>query len=122
MITALRQGLSRGLVAAALSLALTAPAHAQLAPDRFAGMEAAVQPFVDQGEIAGAVMLVADKDRVLHLSAVGKSDLASGRAMKTDDLFWIASMTKPVAAVAVAILVDEGTVSFEDPMEKFLPD
>ena len=81
-----------------------------------------VQPFVDTGEIAGAVMLVASKDRVLHLSAVGRSDLASGRAMAADDLFWIASMSKPITAVAVALLVDDGRLAFDDPLEKFLPE
>jgi CubicO group peptidase (beta-lactamase class C family) len=88
----------------------------------FSGVPAAVQPYVDRGEIAGAVSLVADKNKVLHLSAVGISDLATGRKQTTDDLFWIASMTKPIAAVAVALLVDEGKVSWDDPLEKFLPE
>jgi len=81
-----------------------------------------VQPFVDRAEISGAVMLVADADRVLHLSAVGESDLASGRAMRTDDIFWIASMSKPMTAVCVAMLADQGLLSFDDPVEKFLPE
>ncbi len=107
------------------TLLLTAfllPFLAVAAPDRFAAVPAAVQPFVEQGEIAGAVMLVATKDRVLHLSAVGASDLATGRKMKTDDLFWIASMTKPFVAVGVALLVDDGKLSFDDPVEKYLPE
>ena len=86
MRAAISRRLSYGALACALVLALGVPAQAQTAPERFAGMDAAVQPYVDQGEISGAVMLVADKDRVLHLSAVGKSDLATGRAMKTDDI------------------------------------
>ncbi len=98
------------------------PALVLGAPDRFAGVPAAVQPFVDRGEIAGAVMLVADKDHLLHLSAVGVSDLATGRKMKTDDLFWIASMTKPIVAAGVALLVDDGKLSFDDPVEKYLPE
>jgi CubicO group peptidase (beta-lactamase class C family) len=92
------------------------------AADRFAGVPAAVQPFVDRGEIAGAVSLVADKDHVLHLSAVGLSDLATHRAQQPTDIFWIASMTKPITAVCVAILADEGKLSFDDPLEKFLPE
>ena len=92
------------------------------APDPFATVPGAVQPFVESGEIAGAVMLVADKDRVLHLSAVGQSDLARGRAMRTDDLFWIASMTKPIAAVCVAILADEKRLAYDDAVEKYLPE
>lgn len=81
-----------------------------------------MQTFVDQGEIAGAVTLVATKERILHLAAVGKSDLASGRRMETNDLFWIASMTKPMSATAVAMLVDDGRLSFDDPVEKYVPE
>ncbi|MGD0625973.1 MAG: serine hydrolase domain-containing protein, partial [Thermodesulfobacteriota bacterium] len=42
--------------------------------------------------------------------------------METNDFFWIASMTKPMSAVAVAMLVDEGKLSFDDPVEKYLPE
>jgi len=92
------------------------------AQDQLAVIQDSVRPFVDKGEISGAVMLVADKDRVLHLSAVGQSDIVSGRKLKTDDLFWIASMSKPITAVAVAMLADEGKLSFDDPVETYLPE
>ena len=92
------------------------------APDRFAAIPAAVQPFVETGEISGAVMLVATKDQVLHRSAVGVSDLGTGRKMETGDYFWIASMTKPLAALCVAMLADDGKLSFDDPVENFLPE
>jgi CubicO group peptidase (beta-lactamase class C family) len=92
------------------------------AADPFAAVPAALQPFVASNEISGAVSLVATKDRVLHLAAVGQSDLASGRKLKTDDIFWIASMSKPITAVAAALLVDEGKLSFDDPVEKYLPE
>src|SRR5512135_3101257 len=75
------------------------------AQDRFAAIPQRMQAFVDQGEIAGAVTLVATKDKILHLAAIGRSDLARGRAMHPDDLFWIASMTKPMTAAAVGLLV-----------------
>ena len=42
--------------------------------------------------------------------------------MQTDDIFWIASMTKPIAAVAIGILKDEGKLSFDDPVQKYLPE
>jgi CubicO group peptidase (beta-lactamase class C family) len=102
-----------------LVLLSAAPVRAQ---DRFAAVPGRVQPFVDRGEISGAVMLVADQDHLLHLSAVGVSDVASGRKMRTDDIFWIASMTKPMTAVCLGILVDQGQVSFDDPVEKYLPE
>jgi len=106
----------------ALLLAVVALAPMAQAADRFAGVPAALQPLVEQNKISGAVALVATKDRILHLSAVGQSDLASGRRMRTDDLFWIASMTKPMTAVAVAILADEGRLNYADPVEKHLPE
>jgi CubicO group peptidase (beta-lactamase class C family) len=93
-----------------------------LAADKFAAVPEKLQPFIAGNEISGAVSLVATRDSVLHLSAVGQSDLASGRTMETNDLFWIASMSKPVTAVAVAMLVDDGKLSFDDPVEKYLPE
>lgn len=102
-----------------LALALAVPLRAQ---DKFAAVPQCEQPFIDRHEISGAVMLLADRDRVLHLSAAGLSDTASGRKMRTDDIFWIASMTKPMTAVCIGILVDQGLVSFDDPVEKFLPE
>ena len=104
-----------------LALALGAASPAST-PDRFAAIPERMQVFVDQGEIAGGVMLVADRDHILHLSAIGQSDLASGRKMQTGDLFWIASMTKPMAAACVAALVDDGKLAFGDPVEKYLPE
>jgi CubicO group peptidase (beta-lactamase class C family) len=101
---------------------LLLPVAVGSAQDKFAAVPAKLQPFVDQGEISGAVMLVADRDHVLHLSAVGASDLATGRKMETNDIFWIASMSKPITAVCVAILADEGKLSFDDPVEKYLPE
>ena len=85
-------------------------------------LSASVQPFVDSHSLAGAVMLVADKDRVLSLEAVGFSDVASGKALKTDALFWIASQSKPITATALMMLVDEGKLTLDDTVEKHLPE
>lgn len=81
-----------------------------------------LQPFVDRHTLAGAVTLVANKDKVLHLEAVGFADVAAGQAMKPDALFWIASQSKPMTAVAVMMLVDEGKISLDDPVAKYLPE
>ena len=67
-------------------------------------------------------MLVADRDRVLDLEAVGSADIAAGTPMATDCLFWIASESKPITASALMILVDAGRVSLDDPVGKFLPE
>ncbi|MDB5351822.1 MAG: estB 2 [Planctomycetota bacterium] len=83
---------------------------------------ARLQPFVDSHTLAGAVTLVASADRTLSLDAVGYADVAARTPMKTDCLFWIASMSKPMTAAALMMLVDEGKVKLDDPVEKYLPE
>jgi CubicO group peptidase (beta-lactamase class C family) len=82
----------------------------------------AVQPFVDSNTLAGAVMLVESKNKLLSLEAVGWVDIAQRKPMKTDALFWIASQSKPLTAAALMMLVDEGRVNLDDPVEKYLPE
>jgi CubicO group peptidase (beta-lactamase class C family) len=82
----------------------------------------AVRPFVDSNTLAGAAMLVASKDKVLSLEAVGWSDIAARKPMPTDALFWIASQSKPMTTTALMMLVDEGKVNLDDPVEKYLPE
>ncbi len=82
---------------------------------------ACLQPFVDSHALAGAVTLVASKNQVLDLDAVGYADLTAKKPMRTDSFFWIASLSKPITAAAFMMLVDEGLVNVEDPVEKHLP-
>ncbi|MBL9130295.1 MAG: beta-lactamase family protein [Verrucomicrobiaceae bacterium] len=85
-------------------------------------ISAALQPFVDDKVLAGAVTLVADKDKVLDVTTVGWADIAAKKPMKKDTMFWIASMSKPITGAAFMMLVDEGKVSLDDPVEKYLPE
>jgi CubicO group peptidase (beta-lactamase class C family)/glyoxylase-like metal-dependent hydrolase (beta-lactamase superfamily II) len=73
-------------------------------------------------EIAGAVTLVATPDRIIHLGATGNAALNPDAAMETDAIFWIASMSKPVLATLLLMLQDEGLLSVDDPVEKYLPE
>jgi CubicO group peptidase (beta-lactamase class C family) len=88
-------------------------------PDAIA---AYLQPLVDNHTIAGAVTLVATKDRIVYLKPIGYSDLASKAPMPADAVFWIASTSKPMTATAVMMLVDEGKINLDDPVEKYLPE
>lgn len=85
-------------------------------------LNAYLQHLVDDGTMAGAVVLVADRNRILTLEPVGYRDLAAKAPMKADSLFWIASTTKPMTATAFMMLVDEGKVNLDDPVEKYLPE
>ncbi len=82
----------------------------------------ALQPLVDSHCLAGAVTLVADKERILSVNTVGYSDIAARRPMSADALFWIASQSKPITATALMMLVDEGKLSLDDPVANILPE
>jgi CubicO group peptidase (beta-lactamase class C family) len=125
MKTALRSSL------ALLSLLLLVASSPAAPPTPAAlGMDAAklkeipkrMQKFVDDGVLSGAVTLVARREGVACLDAVGYSDLAAKKPMRADDLFWIASMTKPLTATCVLMLQDEGKLSVGDLVEKHLPE
>jgi CubicO group peptidase (beta-lactamase class C family) len=108
----------------AIALSICSPHLIGAAEDAksLAGVSEAVQTFVESKEIAGAVVLVADGDDVLHLDAVGMADVAAEKPMKEDAIFWIASMTKPVTGAAVMMMQDEGKLSVDDPVAKYLPE
>ena len=106
----------------AVSLAAALVRAADPSPPVCDDIQAAMQTFVDDHQLSGAVSLIANRNEILHLGAVGSSNLETQRDMQTDDLFWIASLTKPFTATAVMILSEEGTLSIDDPVAKHLPD
>ena len=83
---------------------LLMPLLASAADPQLAGVSAAMRAAVERRDIAGAVTVVAAKDRILHCDAVGLASLTNAEPMRPDSVFWIASMTKPVTAVAVLML------------------
>jgi CubicO group peptidase (beta-lactamase class C family) len=103
-------------------LAVSATLTVFAAEPKLPGIGAAMEDMVAKHEVAGAVTVVAAKDRLLHLEASGWADVAAKRPMTADTLFWIASMTKPVTGVAVLMLQDAGKLSVTDPVAKYLPE
>jgi CubicO group peptidase (beta-lactamase class C family) len=92
------------------------------APQEASPIRAAFQDYVDRRQTAGTVTLVAHKGKVVSLEAVGWQDRESKTPMKADTIFQIASMTKPVTGMGIAMLEEEGKLSIEDPVEKHLPE
>lgn len=97
--------------------ALCAQSSAPVLP----AVASAMQAVVDAHEIAGAVTVVATKNKIVHLGTTGFSDIAEKKPMPADALFWIASCSKPTAAVAVLMLQDEGKLKLSDPVAKYIP-
>lgn len=97
---------------------LLAAADAARTPDVIASLK----PYVDARALAGAVTLVVDKDRVLSHQTIGWADIAAKKPMASDAVFWIASMSKPITATVLMMLVDEGRVEVEAPVSRYLPE
>ena len=109
------------LLSAVVLLAFVPPLFAQA--DRFAPVTERFEKFVSDGDTAGAVLAVGRTDGVKYLKSFGLRDATDPASKMTDDTpFRIASMTKPITAMAVMILQDEGKLSVDDPVEKHLPE
>jgi CubicO group peptidase (beta-lactamase class C family) len=81
-----------------------------------------LQPLAKNHTIAGAVTLVSTRDHTIYLKSTGFRDLSAKDPMPANAMFWIASVSKPMTATALMMLVDEGKVNLDDPVEKYLPE
>jgi CubicO group peptidase (beta-lactamase class C family) len=124
-MNALRSVLSLTVLAVPLSAASiqsSKPEDVGFSSERLGRIHEAVQRHIDAHDISGAVTLVARKGRVAYFEAHGLMDLASKKPMTKDDLFWIASMTKPITGTAILMLMEEGKIRLTDPVSKFVPE
>jgi CubicO group peptidase (beta-lactamase class C family) len=83
---------------------------------------AAMQPYLDNYKLAGVVSLIADKTgKVYYKNLLGYANVEAKKPVSENNVFWIASMTKMFAGASIMMLVDEGKVSLDDPVTKFIP-
>src|SRR5689334_11590057 len=101
---------------------VTNPAKAGMDPAMLARIPVRMKQFVDQGKAAGIVTLVARNGSIAALDAVGYADLETRKPMQVDNIFQIHSMTKPVVAMAAMMLMEQGMLALNDPVEKHLPE
>jgi CubicO group peptidase (beta-lactamase class C family) len=98
-----------------------APSTAGFSADRLARASRILKDEITRGTMPGAVLMIGRRGHVVHLEAMGVQDPATGVAMRDDSIFRIYSMTKPVVAAAVMMLVEEGRIGLDDTLEKFVP-
>jgi len=106
----------------AAALPKSTPEEVGLSADRLKRVHALIQRYIDEGEIAGAVSLVARRGRIAHFESQGVMDLETRQPMRPDAIFRLASMTKPITSLAVMMLHEEGRFLLDDPVSKFLPE
>jgi methyl acetate hydrolase len=101
--------------------ALPFAANAQQ-PQSSAAIDEAMRGAVARKEVAGVVVMAADRKGIIYQGAFGVADIAEARPLKLDALFRIASMTKAVTSTAAMQLVEQNRFAIEDPVEKYLPE
>lgn len=98
------------------------PESVGMSTGRLARIDSICNDAVSKGDIPGAVALVARNGKIVYYKAFGMADNSTGRAMKRDDIFRIASQTKAITATAVMMLWEEGKFSLDDPVSRFIPE
>jgi CubicO group peptidase (beta-lactamase class C family) len=103
------------------SLAAAPPAALGLSAERLARIDAYLNAEIAAQRKAGAVVLIARRGKIAYFKAYGEADSESHRPMRTDNLFRLQSMTKPVTSVALLTLYEQGKFQLTDPLEKYIP-
>ncbi len=106
----------------AASLPTAKPEEVGISSERLKRVHEMVVRRIEAKELSGAVTLVARRGRVVQHEAVGVMDLDSKQPMTKDTLFRLASSSKPVTAVAVLMLMEEGKLKLTDPVSKYIPE
>lgn len=95
--------------------------EAGFSPDRLARIDRHFERYVDDGRLAGWSLLVTRDGRIVHLATCGQRDREAGLPVELDTLWRIYSMTKPIASVAVMMLLEEGAFELKDPVSSLIP-
>ncbi len=102
-------------------LKMASDEEAGFSSDRLNRISNVMRKYIARGDIPGSVTLVMRKGKVVHYEAVGFMDVASKKPMSKDCIFRMYSMTKPITAVAVLMLYEEGSLMLDDPVSKYIP-
>jgi CubicO group peptidase (beta-lactamase class C family) len=103
-------------------LAEATPESVGMSSERLGRITAMLEASVGKGDVPGAVAMVARNGKIVYWNAFGMADNPSGRKLKRDDIFRIASQTKAITATAVMMLWEEGRFQLDDPVSKFIPE
>ena len=110
------------LLVIALDLQSADPAKLGMDPDQLALISTRMKEFVDEGRIGGAVMLIARPNGIAFSEAVGHRDIEMREPMQVDTIFRVASITKPVTAIGIMMLQEEGRLVIRAPLDRYLPE
>lgn len=115
-------GASASLPLAAALPAFAKPGRSRLHAGEMGAIPAALQSYIDRGDLAGIVTMTCQRGEIIQVNALGWRDIESRSPMQRDTLFRLASMTKPITTVAALMLLEEGKIRLSDPIRKWIPE
>ena len=113
--------IASGCAAATKTLPPGQPIALGFSPEGLAAIAPALQAYVDSGKLSGITAVITRHGQIAYEQEFGWSDLNKKKPLERDDVFRIYSMTKPITSAAVMRLVDQGKLSLDDPVSKFIP-
>ncbi|MGI9234085.1 MAG: serine hydrolase domain-containing protein [Woeseiaceae bacterium] len=109
-------------VRASQELVRGTPEEVGMSSEQIKKIDDVVQEYIDAGRVHGVVVGVTRRNKVVYYEAHGVIDPVRKTPMPKDALFAMASSTKPILGVAAMMLIEEGTISLDDPVEKYIPE
>lgn len=103
------------------NLSFATPESVGMSSERLDKIAPALKRYVDEGQLAGVVSMIARKGEIVHFEEYGVLNKETGQAVEKDSIFRIYSMTKPITTLAVMMLYEEGKLQLTDPVERYLP-
>jgi CubicO group peptidase (beta-lactamase class C family) len=103
-------------------LAKASPESVGVSAERLKRLDAGLQRFIDEGRLAGVTTLLARRGKIINFNAYGKKDVRAADPVQRDSIFRIYSMTKPISAVAMMMLYEEGKWRLDDPVTRYIPE
>ena len=97
------------------------PSELGFDPDRLERIGAHFRTYVDDGRLPGWAIAVSRRGEIVYHDAYGKRDVAADKPIEDDTIYRFFSMTKPMTSVAIMMLLEEGLVSLDDPVSKYIP-
>lgn len=100
---------------------ISTPEEAGMSSERLARIATVMDDFVKDNRLPGIMTLLQRRGKIVHIGKFGLMDIEAGKPMQEDAIFRIYSMTKPITSVAIMMLLEEGRLSLNDPVAKYIP-
>ncbi|MGB0487468.1 MAG: serine hydrolase domain-containing protein, partial [Flavobacteriaceae bacterium] len=110
------------LITAQSSFEISSPEMQGVSSEKLELLNDTMHSFVDNNDISAIQTAILKNGKLIHFDSYGNSDISEKSTLKNDDIFRIASMTKPIVSVGLMMLHEEGKFELDDPVYKYIPE